>query len=105
MRPEPFSPRVTGPARRCRSCLPWPVRETSRGSLKDDVRIGDVVVATRVAVHFKPIAAGEVVLDSRDSALALRLRSTISDAAAIDLESAGVWFRGQSRRQLQRSRA
>ena len=116
------------------------------GGLKDDVRIGDVVVATRVyayhggregeegfatrprswdapheleqlarhldmtgewtrwlpadaratppAVHFKPIAAGEVVLDSRDSPLARRLRSTFSDAAAIDLESAGVWHAG-----------
>jgi hypothetical protein len=41
-------------------------------------------------LHFKPIAAGEVVLNSRASALAVQLRRTYSDAAAIEMESAGA---------------
>jgi nucleoside phosphorylase len=109
------------------------------GALKDDVELGDVVVATWVhgyhggkdddagfrarprgwgaahqleqvarmvdvreewadllpwpakpAVHFKPIAAGEVVLNSRSSALAVQLREHYDDAAAIEMESAGA---------------
>ncbi len=111
------------------------------GSLKDKVRIGDVVVATRVdayhggraaedflarprtwpashrleqlaqhldrtgewrqrlpvserepppAVHFRPIASGEVVLDSRKSALFAQLRLHNNDAAAIEMEGAGI---------------
>ena len=101
------------------------------GSLKADIRIGDVVVATKVyfvhggkeedggfwsrprawdaphrldqlaryvhrtgtwpsAVHFKPIAAGEVVLDSRTSPLARLIRERYNDAGAIEMEGAGV---------------
>lgn len=111
------------------------------GSLKDKVRLGDVVVATRVdayhggtaaedflarprtwpaphrldqlareldrtsswrerlpvpsperppEVHFRPIAAGEVVLDSRHSALFAQLRLHNNDAAAIEMEGAGI---------------
>ncbi|MGY6658583.1 phosphorylase family protein [Amycolatopsis sp. TRM77291] len=41
-------------------------------------------------VHFEPIAAGEVVLNSRDTALATQLHTTYNDAAAIEMESAGV---------------
>ncbi|SFR24816.1 5'-methylthioadenosine/S-adenosylhomocysteine nucleosidase [Lentzea waywayandensis] len=41
------------------------------------------------AVHFRPIAAGEVVINSRDTALAEHLRRTYGDAAAVELESAG----------------
>ena len=108
------------------------------GGLKDDIELGDVVVATwvhgyhggkedaqgfrarprgwgsthlleqaaravditgtwtellpepaRPAVHFKPIAAGEVVLNSRETPLALQLRQHYDDAAAIETESAG----------------
>jgi len=111
------------------------------GALKDDVQVGDVVVATRVdayqggkaaedflgrprtwdadhrleqrarhlavtggwpptglarldgavpAVHFKPIAAGDVVLASRDSPLYERLRLHYNDAVAIEMEGAGL---------------
>ncbi|MGW6445756.1 5'-methylthioadenosine/S-adenosylhomocysteine nucleosidase family protein [Lentzea sp. NPDC055074] len=42
------------------------------------------------AVHFRPIAAGEVVLNSRETTHAQRLRLHYADAAAIELESAGT---------------
>jgi 5'-methylthioadenosine/S-adenosylhomocysteine nucleosidase len=42
------------------------------------------------AVCFRPIAAGEVVLNSRATPLALQLRRHYADAAAIELESAGT---------------
>lgn len=101
------------------------------GGLRDDVRLGDVVVATHVyayhggkqtprglqvhprvweapyrllqvakyalqgdrwqdRVHFKPIAAGEVVLNSAQSELSSQLREHYGDAVAIEMESAGV---------------
>lgn len=111
------------------------------GSLKDNVKLGDVVVATRVdayhggtaaedflarprtwpaphrldqlarqldrdrswrrrlppaaddrppVVHFRPIAAGEVVLDSRKAPLYAQLRMYHNDAAAIEMEGAGI---------------
>jgi nucleoside phosphorylase len=41
-------------------------------------------------VHFRPIAAGEVVLNSRTTSLAEQLRNAYADAAAIDMESAGA---------------
>jgi nucleoside phosphorylase len=112
------------------------------GALKDDLVVGDVVVATRIyayaggkataeeflarprsfetayrlqqraswlaathgwstagltrhdglppAVHLKPVAAGEVVLASRDSALFDLLRRHYNDAAAVEMESGGL---------------
>ncbi|MFH8768801.1 5'-methylthioadenosine/S-adenosylhomocysteine nucleosidase [Streptomyces sp. NPDC017958] len=101
------------------------------GGLKEEIRIGDVVVGTRVyayhggkqtpegfyarprawdashrleqtaryalggprwrdRVHFKPIAAGEVVLNDADSDLADQIRRHYNDAVAIEMESAGV---------------
>lgn len=112
------------------------------GALKDDLELGDVVVATRVyavhgakeqdegsfarpqayeaghellghardlvtgselweaadprgghgafRVHLKPIAAGEVVLNSRTSPLAQQLHAHYNGSAAIEMESAGV---------------
>jgi nucleoside phosphorylase len=111
------------------------------GALKDDLEVGDVVVATRVyavhgakqeqgrtlarpnafnaahelldlaqhlditreswvdsaragrvgfRVHFKPVAAGEVVLDGCGVFLASQLYEHYNDAAAIEMESAGV---------------
>ncbi len=41
-------------------------------------------------VYFRPIAAGEVVLNSRDTPLAVQMRTTYDDAAAIEMESAGT---------------
>jgi nucleoside phosphorylase len=122
------------------------------GALKDDIELGDVVVATRVyayhgskeqdegtwtrprsweaphdleqlahyiarerpwagslpadasgrrpAVHFKPIAAGEVLLASRLTETAQRLRRVFNDAAAVEMESAGVSQASQFNRSL-----
>jgi adenosylhomocysteine nucleosidase len=41
-------------------------------------------------VHMRPIAAGDVVLNSRETPLAKQLTTTYSDAAAVEMESAGV---------------
>lgn len=41
-------------------------------------------------VHFKPVASGDVVKDASDSPLAVLLDSTYNDAAAIEMEAAGV---------------
>lgn len=99
------------------------------GGLRPDVRLGDVVVGTKIygyhggleedsgfyarpeaweaphsldqlarqvrrtssqTVHFGPIAAGEVVLNSRSSPLAMKLNSHYNDAIAIEMESAGT---------------
>ncbi|MEU2287569.1 tetratricopeptide repeat protein [Streptomyces sp. NPDC013178] len=101
------------------------------GGLKDDIELGDVVVATHVygyhggkvtddgfrarpraweashrlvqaarharfgpelsgRVHFKPVVAGEVVLNSRSSTLSEQLKHYYDDAVAIEMESAGV---------------
>ena len=110
------------------------------GALRDDLALGDVVVATKVyayhggsmqpdgfrarprsweipheldqlarrvsrsgawrsllttagrppSVHFRPIAAGEVVLNARDDALSAQLRHNYGDAVAIEMESAGA---------------
>lgn len=42
------------------------------------------------SVHFQPIAAGEVVLNSASSPLARQLRGQYNDAVAVEMESAGV---------------
>ncbi|MFI1996703.1 hypothetical protein [Actinoplanes sp. NPDC020271] len=104
------------------------------GALHGDLRLGDVVVATKVysyhggmamdddflarpqayegdwklvqsaravaralraakgspAIHFRPVAAGEVVLNSRTQPLAEQLKRNYNDAAAIEMESAGL---------------
>jgi nucleoside phosphorylase len=122
------------------------------GGLKDDISLGDVVVATKTyayhggkdgdkgflsrpraweapheldqisryvarsgswiklltpdsiqqppTVHFKPIAAGEVLLNSRDTPLAQQLLRTYNDAVAIEMESAGVSQAGHLNRSL-----
>lgn len=41
-------------------------------------------------VEFRPIAAGEVVLNAKDSELTRRLRDVYPDAAVIEMEGAGV---------------
>ncbi|WAZ25264.1 5'-methylthioadenosine/S-adenosylhomocysteine nucleosidase [Streptomyces cinnabarinus] len=96
------------------------------GSLKKDVAIGDVVVATKVVAyqggkqtkegfhvrpdawhashalegaafdalgtkaHYKPIAAGDVVLDDDASALAKHIKHHYNDAVAIEMEANGI---------------
>ncbi|MFD5079549.1 hypothetical protein [Streptomyces sp. NPDC058371] len=99
------------------------------GGLKDDINIGDVVVATKVygihggkqtpegllarpeawrashrleqaarqalgrtdsRTHFKPIAVGDVVLADADSPIARYIHKNFNDAAAIEMEGAGV---------------
>lgn len=42
------------------------------------------------SVHFKPIASGDVVKDTNDSPLATLLDTAYNDAAAIEMEAAGV---------------
>lgn len=51
----------------------------ARDALRDDPR-----------AHLKPIAAGDVVLSAAGSALAEHLRKHYNDAAAIEMEGAGV---------------
>jgi len=42
------------------------------------------------AVHFRPIVAGEILLNSRNSASASQIQRHYNDAAAIEMESAGA---------------
>lgn len=51
-------------------------------------------------VHFRPIAAGEVVLNSTTTPLARQLRTNYDDAAAVERESAGVAKAGHLNRGL-----
>lgn len=46
------------------------------------------------AVHFEAVAAGDVVLNSRTSAEAERIRRSFNDAVAIEMESAGFAHAG-----------
>ncbi len=55
------------------------LRAAAQDALRDDPR-----------VHLKPIAAGDVVLAASSSALAEHLRKYYDDAAAIEMEGAGV---------------
>jgi nucleoside phosphorylase len=47
-------------------------------------------IERRPPVHFKPIASGEVVLNSRTTQLAQQINRTYNDAVAIENESAGA---------------
>lgn len=47
-------------------------------------------VSERVEVHFRPIAAGHVVVNSRESATARLIRRHYNDTAAIEMESSGL---------------
>ncbi|WP_309113131.1 5'-methylthioadenosine/S-adenosylhomocysteine nucleosidase [Saccharothrix sp.] len=49
---------------------------------------------TAAAVHFEPIAAGEVVLNSTTAPERDRLRSHYNDAVAVEMESSGVALAG-----------
>ncbi|MFC4512247.1 hypothetical protein [Streptomyces ehimensis] len=108
------------------------------GGLEDNIRAGDVVVATKVYsihggkqtpegffvrpeawraahrleqaarhalrgtdwVHFKPIAAGDVVLADAASTIADHLRENYNDAVAIEQDGAGVAHAAQLNDQL-----
>lgn len=52
-------------------------------------------LVTRPRVYFAPIAAGEVLLDSRTSPVAAHLRDHYEDAVAVEMESAGMASAGQ----------
>lgn len=52
------------------------------------------------SVHFKPIASGDVVLNSRTSSLRAQLTDNYNDAAAIEMESTGVACAAQLRESL-----
>jgi nucleoside phosphorylase len=47
-----------------------------------------------VSVHFEPIAAGDVVLNSKTASEAQHLRSHYNDAVAVEMESAGMALAG-----------
>ncbi len=47
-------------------------------------------MSSKPSVHFNPIAAGEVLLDSARSVVAKQLRDHYNDAIAVEMESAGV---------------
>jgi adenosylhomocysteine nucleosidase len=51
-------------------------------------------------VHFKPVASGEVVLTGTGASLPALLHDTYNDAAAIEMESAGVAQAAQLNRSL-----
>ena len=42
------------------------------------------------AIHFRPVAAGDVVLNSRTQPLADQLKNNYNDAGAVEMESAGM---------------
>ncbi|GGS37648.1 5'-methylthioadenosine/S-adenosylhomocysteine nucleosidase family protein [Actinokineospora fastidiosa] len=50
--------------------------------------------ATSAEVHFEPVAAGEVVLNSSTAPERERLRSHYNDAVAVEMESSGVALAG-----------
>ncbi|WP_432837775.1 purine phosphorylase [Dactylosporangium sp. CA-092794] len=60
-------------------------RHVARGEVRPD---GDT--RPPPAVHFQPIAAGEVLLNSPSSPLTRQLRGQYNDAVAIEMESAGA---------------
>jgi adenosylhomocysteine nucleosidase len=52
--------------------------------------LSNIAIEHPPTVHFRPIAAGDVVLNSRTSPLARQIRHHYNDAAAIEMEGAGV---------------
>jgi nucleoside phosphorylase len=52
------------------------------------------------AVHFEPIASGDVIIGSAATSLNGRLRDTYEDAVAVEMESAGVAQAAQLNRSL-----
>jgi nucleoside phosphorylase len=54
------------------------------------VQLAEVLAARAPEVHLKPILAGEVVVDSRESRLYRFLREHYNDAVAVEMEGAGL---------------
>jgi nucleoside phosphorylase len=73
----------------------WPVSHRIR-QFAQHVARGDTwwkslpEVSGPIGVHFRPIAAGDVVLNSLDSPTVRLIRRHYNDAAAIEMESAGL---------------
>ncbi|PRX96599.1 5'-methylthioadenosine/S-adenosylhomocysteine nucleosidase [Allonocardiopsis opalescens] len=72
----------------------WPsahrLTEAARAVSRNDDWAASQAGSAAPAVHFKPIAAGEIVLNSRVTPLAQQLNTFYRDAVAIEMESAGV---------------
>jgi nucleoside phosphorylase len=51
---------------------------------------GPLGSVARPAVHFKPVASGEVVVSGRDESVIGHLRGLFDDAVAVEMESAGI---------------
>jgi adenosylhomocysteine nucleosidase len=71
--------------------------QTARGLARSDDWCGPLPAGGRGAapkVHFEPLAAGDVVLNSRTSDLAKQLKRTFNDAVAVEMESAGFAVAG-----------
>lgn len=65
------------------------LEQAARAALRDP-QWGRRLVQPMPNVHFKPIAAGEVVLNDPQSSLADQLNRQYNDAVAIEMESSGV---------------
>lgn len=61
-------------------------------------RLPPELAERQAKVHFEPIASGSVLLNSREGYLADQLRQFYNDAAAIEMEGAGVAQAGQLNR-------
>ncbi|MCM2415568.1 hypothetical protein LNW71_30185 [Streptomyces sp. RKAG290] len=79
-RPDTWSPEydMDQLVRSARRNEPW-------AFLRPDARL-----STPPKVHFEPIASGDVLVGSRDSETARRIRLHYNDAVAVDMESHGV---------------
>lgn len=68
----------------------WEISHRAGQLVQHLIRTGTWAPAPRAKVHFAPIAAGEVVQDSRISEHARWVREHYNDALAIEMEAAGV---------------
>jgi nucleoside phosphorylase len=63
--------------------------ELARSVARTGAWAGSASAESGPGVHFEPVASGEVVLDSRTSAVAKWLYDNYNDAVAVEMESAG----------------
>jgi adenosylhomocysteine nucleosidase len=80
----------------------WEISHDADQAARHVVRAGSWAegLSSSPRVHFGPLAAGEVVLNSRTSAHARWLREHYNDALAIEMEAAGVAQAAQLNRSL-----